>query len=157
VGSYHKWEIYALKRREVADELERVRIHNRMMYVLTGDQKYQMESQVASAMAATQKRKQRRRKRGNTFFRRPDRSLTVKRQRRAFASRAEATREPEPGHPLMIVEPLKADEDVAMDEEEDEIHQEDANTALVEDDQGIDYDIDQYLDDPSKAFHILIP
>ena len=49
-ASYFKWEIYAIERREVVDEIERLKIHNRMMYVLTGDRQYQKESQVTSAM-----------------------------------------------------------------------------------------------------------
>jgi hypothetical protein len=48
-ASYYKWEIYALERRVVVDETERRKIHNKMMYVLTGDRQYQKESQVASA------------------------------------------------------------------------------------------------------------
>jgi hypothetical protein len=44
-ASYYKWEIFALERREVEDDIERRKIHNRMMYVLTGDRQYQKESQ----------------------------------------------------------------------------------------------------------------
>ena len=45
--------------------------------------------------------------------------------------------------------PLKANDDEPM--EVDEVHQEVAETALIEDDdQGSDYEIDEYLDDPSK-------
>ena len=36
-ASYYKWEIYAIERRLVNDEIERLKIHNRMMFVLTGD------------------------------------------------------------------------------------------------------------------------
>ena len=57
-ASYHMWEIYALEKREVVDEIERARITNRMMYVLTGEQQYQAESLVAGAMATLQKRKE---------------------------------------------------------------------------------------------------
>jgi hypothetical protein len=45
--------------------------------------------------------------------------------------------------------PLKANDDEPM--EVDEVHQEVAETALIEDDdQGSDYEIDEYLDDPCK-------
>ena len=50
VASYHMWEIYALERREVVDAMEKARITNRMMYVLTGEQKYQVESLVAGGL-----------------------------------------------------------------------------------------------------------
>ena len=41
--------------------------------------------------------------------------------------------------------------------EVDEIHQEEAETALIEDDdQGSDYDVDEYLDVPSKTLSIFI-
>ena len=41
--------------------------------------------------------------------------------------------------------------------EVDEIRQEEAETALVEDDdQGSDYEVDEYLDDTSKTLSILI-
>ena len=37
--------------------------------------------------------------------------------------------------------------------EVDDFRQEEAETALIEDDdQGSDYDVDEYLDDPSKHF-----
>ena len=45
--------------------------------------------------------------------------------------------------------PLKANDDEPM--EVDEVNQEVAETALIEDDdQGSDYGIDEYLDDPNK-------
>ena len=49
----------------------------------------------------------------------------------------------------MPEEPVKADDDAPM--EEVEVNQEEAETALIEDgDQPLDYDIDEYLDNPSK-------
>ena len=51
--------------------------------------------------------------------------------------------------PLMIERPLKTADDEPM--EVDQIHQDEAETALIEDgEQQLDYDIDDYLDDPSK-------
>ena len=53
--------------------------------------------------------------------------------------------------------PLKAKDVARM--EVDEIRQQEAETALIEDDdQGSDYDIEEYLDDPSKhsLFHLSI-
>ena len=85
VASYHRWDIYALKRREVEDGMEKVRIHNRMMYVLTGEQQYMAESLVAGAMATNQKRTEKRRKRRGGFHRRPDRSLNKRKKERAAA------------------------------------------------------------------------
>ena len=148
MGSYHKWEIYALERREVKDEMDRARIHNRMMYVLTGEPRYQVESLVAGGQTTQRKIQERKRKRRRGFHHRPDRTLNEQRKRRAAAQRADASREAEL-HPLMAATALK--EEVKEPMEVDEIHQEDAHTALVEeDDQGSDYDVDQYLDDPSK-------
>ena len=48
-ASYYKWEIYAIERRVVNDAIERLKIHNRMMYVLTGDEQYQKVSQAVGA------------------------------------------------------------------------------------------------------------
>jgi hypothetical protein len=73
-ASYHKWEIFALERRVVEDETERRKIHNRMMYVLTGDRKYQKESQSIGGKMSQQKREQRKRKKRGSFFQRPDHS-----------------------------------------------------------------------------------
>jgi hypothetical protein len=76
-AKYYKWEIYALERREVEDETERRKIHNRMMYVLTGDRQYQKDSQSIGRLVANHKRTQRKyRKRGaKGFDRRKDHSL----------------------------------------------------------------------------------
>ena len=49
VACYYKWEIFAIEKRVVKNEIERLKIHNRMMWVLTGDSQYQKESQLASA------------------------------------------------------------------------------------------------------------
>jgi CII-binding regulator of phage lambda lysogenization HflD len=54
-ASYYKWEIFALERRLIEDETERRKIHNRMMYVLTGDHQYQKESQAIGARMTNQK------------------------------------------------------------------------------------------------------
>jgi hypothetical protein len=138
-ASYFKWEIYAIERREVVDEIERLKIYNRMMYVLTGDRQYQKESQAIGGKMTQQKRKQRRYKKRGSFYRRPDRSLNEKKKRRASAQKADTSME----------KPLKANDDEPM--VVDNIHQEEVETALIyEDDQGSDYEIDEYLDDPSK-------
>ena len=151
VGSYHKWEIYALERRVVANEIERARIHNRMMYVLTGDKKYQVESLVAGAMTTNQKRKQRKYKKRGRFYHRPDHTLSEKKRKRAEAQKAEASREPEPEQPIMAEEPVM--EDVEEPMEVDEIRLGGDDTAMVQDDdQPLDYNIAEYLDDPSKLF-----
>ena len=97
------------------------------------------------------KERKRRKKGSKRFTHRPDPTLNEKKKRRASAQKADANCEVVPELSLIIEKPLKADDDVPM--EVDEIRQEDANTALVEEeDQGIDYDINQYLDDPSKHF-----
>jgi hypothetical protein len=86
-ASYYKWEIYALERRVVEDETERRKIHNRMMYVLTGDRQYQKESQaIGPAIANLKKQMRKRRKKGAmSFFKRPDPTLNEKKKRRASA------------------------------------------------------------------------
>jgi len=104
-ASYHMWEIYALEKREVVDEIERARITNRMMYVLTGEQQYQAESLVAGAMATLQKRKQKQRKRRGRFTRRPDRTLNEEKKRRASAQKADASREPNPSDDVVMEVP----------------------------------------------------
>jgi len=38
--SYHTWEIYSVERTFVEDPIDRQRIRSRMMWVLTGDEKY---------------------------------------------------------------------------------------------------------------------
>ncbi len=138
-ASYFKWEIFAIERRVVVDEIERLKIHNRMMYVLTGDRQYLKESQSIGGKMTLQKREQRKRKKKGSFYKRPDRSLNEKKKIRASAQKAG------------MEKPLKAIDDEPM--EMDEIRQEVAETALIEDDnQGSDYEIDEYLDDPSKAY-----
>ena len=57
-ASYYKWEIYAIERRGVLDEIERLKIHNRMMYVLTGDEQYKKVSQAVGATMTNQKIKE---------------------------------------------------------------------------------------------------
>jgi hypothetical protein len=135
VGCYYKWEIFAIEKRVVKNEIERLKIHNRMMWVLTGDSQYQKESLAIGARTTHQKMKERKRKKRGSFFKRPDRSLNEKKKRRAEAQKLE--------------KPLKANGDEPM--EVDEIRQEEAETALIEDDdQGSDYEVDEYLDVPSK-------
>ena len=137
VACYYKWEIFAIEKRVVKNEIERLKIHNRMMWVLTGDSEYQKESLAIGARTTHQKMKERKRKKRGSFYRRPDRSLNEKKKRRASAQKHE--------------KPLKANNYVPM--EVDEIRQEEAETALIEDDdQGSDYDVDEYLDDPTKHF-----
>jgi hypothetical protein len=112
-----------------------------MMYVLTGDRQYQKDSLAVGARTTHQNMKERKGKKRGIFYRRPDHSLNEKKKRRAFAQKLE--------------KPLKANNEVPM--EVDEIRQEEAETALIEDDdQGSDYDVDEYLDVPSKhsLFHI---
>jgi hypothetical protein len=57
VACYYKWEIFAIEKRVVKNEIERLKIHNRMMWVLTGDCQYQKESQAIGAMTTHQKMK----------------------------------------------------------------------------------------------------
>ena len=53
----------------------------------------------------------------------------------------------------MVEKTVKADDDAPM--EKVKVYHEDADTAIMkEDDQGIDYNIDEYLDDPSKHSQI---
>ena len=53
----------------------------------------------------------------------------------------------------MVEKPVKADDDAPL--EEVEVNHEDADTAIMqEDDQRSDYNIDEYLDNPSKHFQI---
>jgi hypothetical protein len=129
VAGYHMWEIYALERREVVDEMERVRITNRMMYVLTGDQQYQAESLVAGGLTTQQKRNEKKRKRRGRFTRRPDRTLNEKKKGRAEAQKANASRESEQELPINHAD------DAVME---------------VPDDQPLDYEMNDYLDVPSK-------
>ena len=57
--------------------------------------------------------------------------------------------ESEQKQPYMIERPLEAADDEPM--EVDQINLDEAETALIEDgDQPLDYDIDEYLDDPIK-------
>ena len=77
VDPYHKWELAALKKREVTDELEAQRLRNKMMFVLTGDPKYGKESKSKAAKITHQRRRKSKR---STFFTRPDRSVTQMRQ-----------------------------------------------------------------------------
>ena len=108
----------------VNDDIERLKIHNRMMYVLTGDEQYQKVSQIASAKMTHQKMQERKyRKRKGGYFRRPDRSLNEKKKRRASAQKAD-TMESEQEQPLMVERPLKAADDEPM--EVDQIHQDEA-------------------------------
>jgi hypothetical protein len=85
VACYYKWEIFAIEKRVVKNEIERLKIHNRMMWVLTGDCQYQKESQSVAALQTNQKKEQRKRKKRGSFYRRPDRSLNEKKKRRASA------------------------------------------------------------------------
>ena len=67
--------------------------------------------------------------------------MKEKKRRRVAAQKADTS----------IEKPLKANDDDPM--EVDEIRQEVAETALIEDDyEGSDYEIEEYLDDPSKLF-----
>ena len=51
----------------------------------------------------------------------------------------------------MVEKTVKANDDAPM--EKVKVYHEDADTAIMkEDDQGIDYNIDEYLDDPSKHY-----
>ena len=75
--------------------------------------------------------------------------MNEKKKRRASAQKADTSMQSEQEQPLMAEEPVKADDDAPM--EEVEVNQEEAETALIEDgEKPIDYDIDEYLDDPSK-------
>jgi hypothetical protein len=56
VACYYKWEIYAIKRRVVKNEIKRLKIHNRMMWVLTGDSQYQKESKSVAGLLTNQKK-----------------------------------------------------------------------------------------------------
>ena len=49
-------------RRKVKDETERRRLHNRMMYVLSGEEKYQKDSRAIGLAIARQKKMLRQRK-----------------------------------------------------------------------------------------------
>ena len=98
-----------------------------------------------------QKRKDRKyKKRGaKRFSHKPDRTLNEKKKRRASAQKADTSRESEQKQPFMIEMPLKAADDEPM--EVDQIHQDEAETDLIDYvDQPLDYEIDEYLDDPSK-------
>jgi len=55
VGCYYKWEIFAIEKRVVKNEIERLKIHNRMMWVLTGESQYQKESLAIGARTTNQK------------------------------------------------------------------------------------------------------
>ena len=39
-AGYYEWDLYFIEKREVEDYEERMKIYNRMMYVLTGEKKY---------------------------------------------------------------------------------------------------------------------
>ena len=154
-ASYYKWEIYALEKRMVKDETERRRLHNRMMYVLSGEEKYQNDSRAIGLAIVHQKRQMRKRKRGaKGFVRRKDHALNEKKKkRRASAQKAEVRMESVNEQALMAGKVLKEGEDAPIDEVE--VSNEEAEAALLQgDDQGSDYNIDEYLDATSK--HSLI-
>ena len=78
-ASYYRWEIYALEKRMVKDETERRRLHNRMMYVLSGEEKYQKDSRAIGIAIVHQKRQMRKRKRdAKGLVRRKDHALHEK-------------------------------------------------------------------------------
>ena len=67
--------------------------------------------------------------------------MNEKKKRRASAQKADTCMKSEQEQPLMAEERVKAADDEPM--EVDQIHQEEAETALIEDgDQPLDYDID---------------
>ena len=133
-ASYYKWEIYALERRVVQDETERRKIHNRMKYVLTGDRQYQKESQSFGARMTLQKREQRkyRKRKGRRFDLRKDHTLNEKKKRRASTQKANAIMQNEEEQPLMAEKSIKSQNDAPM--EEVEVNHEDANTAIMQED-----------------------
>ena len=100
-----------------------------------------------------QKRQMRQRRKGRRFTHKPDRTLNEKKRRRASAQNADINIESIQEQPLMVEKPVKADDDAPM--EKVKVYHEDADTAIMkEDDLGIDYNIDEYLDDPSKHSQI---
>jgi hypothetical protein len=119
-----------------------------MMYVLTGDRQYQKESQSIGGKMSQQKRQMRQRRKGKRFTHKPDRTVNEKKRRRASAQKADISIVKEQEQPF-----IKADVDAPM--EVVEVNHEDADTAIMqEDDQGIEYNIDEYLDDTCKHSQI---
>jgi hypothetical protein len=93
-------------------------------------------------------RKYRKRK-GRRFDLRKDHTLNEKKKRRASAQKANAIMQNEEEQPLMADKSIKSQDNAPM--EEVEVNHEDANTAIMqEDDQGSEYNIDEYLDVTSK-------
>ena len=143
----------------VKDETERRRLHNRMMYVLSGDEKYQNDSRAIGLAIANQMRQMRKRKRrGKGLVRRKDHALNEKKKRRACAQKIEVSMESVDEQALMAGTVLKEGEDAPADGVE--VGNEEAESVLMQgDDQGSDYNIDEYLDATSKhsliAFTIL--
>jgi hypothetical protein len=89
-----------------------------------------------------QKKHMKKYKKRGSFYRRPDHSSNQKKRRRASSQKLDTSMD----------KPSKTIDDEPI--EVDEICQEEAEAALIEeDDQGSDYEIDEYLDEPSKLFN----
>ena len=100
-----------------------------MIYVLTGEQQYQVESLVDAALTTNQKKKEKQRKRRRSgFHRRPYRTLNEEKKRKASCQKAEDSNE------------ANNTDDLVME---------------VPEDQPLDYAIDEYLDASSKLLNIL--
>ena len=56
--SYYHWDLFCLKKTFIEDELEKDLIRNRMMFVLTGDQKYTRVLQSVGGKQAMSKKKE---------------------------------------------------------------------------------------------------
>ena len=81
------------------------------------------------------------RKGNKRFTHRPDPTLNEKKKRKASTQKADTSMESEQKQNFMVERPLKDADDEPM--EVDQIHQEEAETALIDDgEQAIDYVID---------------
>jgi len=114
-GVYYRWDIYCIRRRQVESKLEEHYLFNKMMKMLTGDEKYGKdfkriggEKIGKSLTEATEKRKQGKRVKANRnkrrgFFKRPDKSFTQKRRAMSVSAikRAETESEEEDENSVM--------------------------------------------------------
>ena len=88
-----------------------------------------------------------------SFFKRPDPTLNEKKKRRVSAQQADSNTMEVHEQFSMVEKPVKADDDMPM--EEVDVNNLDTDIAIIQqDDRGSEYNIDDYLDDPSK--HSLI-
>ena len=56
-AGYYEWDLYFIEKREVEDDEERMKIWNRMMYVLTGEKEYMLKLKLMTMPKVFMKKK----------------------------------------------------------------------------------------------------